>query len=74
MLQSHRLYRFDDPLAQSTVAISGPFDAIVDYAKREGVDLIVMGTHGRTGVTHMFLGSVAERVVRAAPCRVLTVR
>lgn len=37
-------------------------------------DLIVMATHGRTGVPHLFLGSVAERVVREAPCPVLTVR
>ena len=36
--------------------------------------MIVMGTHGRTGLAHMFLGSVAERVVRSAPCPVLTVR
>jgi hypothetical protein len=38
------------------------------------VDLIVMGTHGRSGVSHLFMGSVAERVVRTAPCPVLTVR
>ncbi len=37
-------------------------------------DLIVMGTHGRTGVAHLLLGSVAERLVRTAPCPVLTVR
>jgi nucleotide-binding universal stress UspA family protein len=59
--------------AKVTVAVADPLTAIVDYAKREGVDLIVMGTHGRTGLTHMFLGSVAERVVRTAPCPVLTV-
>jgi universal stress protein A len=43
-------------------------------AARRAVDLIVMGTHGRTGVTHLFMGSVAERVVRSAPYPVLTVR
>jgi nucleotide-binding universal stress UspA family protein len=47
---------------------------ILDHAEREHVDLIVMGTHGRKGAAHLFLGSVAERVVRAAPCPVLTVR
>ena len=59
---------------RTTVLVGDPLDAIVDYAARERVGLIVMGTHGRTGLTHMFLGSVAERVVRTAPCPVLTVR
>lgn len=48
--------------------------AIVQYAKEQDVDLIVMGTHGRGGLAHLFMGSVAERVVRIAPCPVLTVR
>ena len=47
---------------------------IVDYAARERIDLIVSGTHGRGGVAHLLMGSVAERVVRTAPCPVLTVR
>ena len=50
-----------------------PERAIVEYAKEEGIDLVVMGTRGRGGVAHLFLGSVAERVVRTAPCPVLTV-
>jgi nucleotide-binding universal stress UspA family protein len=49
-------------------------DAIIDYAREHEVDLIVMGTHGRTGIEHALAGSVAERVVRGAPCPVLTVR
>jgi nucleotide-binding universal stress UspA family protein len=53
---------------------NAPAAAIVDYAKRERVDLIVAGTHGRGGVAHLLMGSVAERVVRTAPCPVLTVR
>ena len=47
---------------------------IVKYAADHGVALIVMGTHGRRGVAHLLLGSVAEHVVRTAPCPVLTVR
>jgi nucleotide-binding universal stress UspA family protein len=50
------------------------YDQIAAQAKEIGADLIVMGTHGRRGVNHMFMGSVAERVVRMAPCPVLTVR
>lgn len=46
---------------------------IVDYAREKRIDLIVVGTHGRTGITHAILGSVAETVVRLAPCLVLTV-
>jgi nucleotide-binding universal stress UspA family protein len=48
--------------------------AIVDYANNAEIDLIVMGTHGRGGIMHLLMGSVAERVVRLAPCPVLTVR
>jgi len=47
---------------------------ILAFAEQGGFDLIVMGTHGRRGLSHAFLGSVAERVVRSAPCPVLTVR
>lgn len=51
-----------------------PAVAIIDYAKNNGVNLIVLGTHGRGALAHLFMGSVAERVVRLAPCPVLTVR
>jgi nucleotide-binding universal stress UspA family protein len=51
-----------------------PFLEIVAYAKAENIDLIVMGTHGRGPIAHMLMGSVAEKVVRKAPCPVLTVR
>jgi nucleotide-binding universal stress UspA family protein len=47
---------------------------IVEAANAEHADLLVLGTHGRTGLAHVLLGSVAERVVRTAPCPVLTVR
>jgi nucleotide-binding universal stress UspA family protein len=55
--------------------LTGPIASeITDFAEREAFDLIVMGTHGRTGLRHLMLGSVAEKVVRTAPCAVLTVR
>lgn len=51
-----------------------PFVEIVKYAREHNVDMIVLGTHGRGAVSHMLIGSVAEKVVRKAPCPVLTVR
>ena len=47
--------------------------AICDYSKTNAIDLIITGTHGRGAVSHFLMGSVAERVVRTAPCPVLTV-
>jgi universal stress protein A len=47
---------------------------IIRYSRQHAIDLIVLSTHGRTGLTHVILGSVAESVVRTAPCPVLTVR
>ena len=51
-----------------------PAAAIVEYARTNHIDLIVLGTHGRGALGHLFMGSVAERVVRTAPCPVLAVR
>jgi nucleotide-binding universal stress UspA family protein len=51
-----------------------PFVEIIKTAKEKDADLIVIGTHGRTGIDHMLFGSTAEKVVRKAPCPVLTVR
>jgi nucleotide-binding universal stress UspA family protein len=51
-----------------------PAEAIIRLAQTEDVDMIVMGTHGRRGLTRLLMGSVAEAVVRAAPCPVLTVK
>ena len=51
-----------------------PAMEIVRYAREQNIDLIVVGTHGRRGVAHLLAGSVAEHVVRAARCPVLTVR
>ena len=47
---------------------------IIRYARQQDIDLIVLATHGRTGLPHVLMGSVAESVVRTAPCPVLTVR
>jgi nucleotide-binding universal stress UspA family protein len=61
--------------ATCTVITSmGIAEAIVQYAKDHATDLIVVGTHGRRALEHLLMGSVAERVVRTAPCPVLTVR
>lgn len=56
------------------VVFGPPYLAITDAAERHGADLIVLATHGRTGLVHLLLGSVAERVARMATCPVLTVR
>jgi nucleotide-binding universal stress UspA family protein len=60
--------------AQAVFAEGLPVDEILRAARRTRVDLIVMGTHGRTGVSRVFMGSVAERVARESRCPVLTVR
>lgn len=51
-----------------------PFQCILDTAKDQNIDLIVMGTHGRTGLKHVLLGSVAEKVIRLAACPVMVTR
>ena len=56
------------------IAEGAAFLEIIRYARKHDIDLIVMGTHGRSGLAHVLVGSVAERVVRKAPCPVLTVR
>ena len=59
---------------ETRVVTGIPSEDIVRVGKDLPADVIIMGTHGRTGISHLFLGSVAERVVRRAPCPVLTVR
>lgn len=60
--------------AVTTVRAGAPAQTIVAHARASGAGLIVMSTHGRTGLAHVLLGSVAERVVRHAPCAVITIR
>ena len=64
-----------DVLEVETIVVKGvPFNEIINASTEIGTDLIVIGTHGRTGLSHVMLGSVAEKVVRKASCPVLTVR
>jgi nucleotide-binding universal stress UspA family protein len=59
---------------ETSVQWGVPVDTVVDFAQTHSIDLIVIATHGRTGLSHVLLGSVAERIVREAPCPVLTIR
>lgn len=71
IVSRERLERFTPTLQ---VRVGSPAVEIVEYAKEINAGLIVIGTHGRTGLQHLLLGSVADRVVHVAPCPVLTVR
>ena len=64
----------DDMDVEALVVQGIPFAEIIGTAKEKDIDMIVIGSHGRTGISHMMLGSVSEKVVRKAPCPVLTVR
>jgi nucleotide-binding universal stress UspA family protein len=61
------------PRVETVSAIGEPAQEILSHAAAQGVDLLVLGTRGRTGLEHALMGSVAERVVRRARCPVLTV-
>jgi universal stress protein A len=58
----------------TAVRWGSPVESIVSYAVDHRIELVVIATHGRTGLSHVLLGSVAERIVREAPCPVLTIR
>lgn len=62
-----------DQRVETAIEKGSPSEEIVEYARRENCDTIVMGTHGRAGINRLLLGSVAERVVRASPVPVVTV-
>lgn len=64
----------EDIKIEPLIVRGAPFLEIVRTARTEDVDMIVIATHGHTGLTHMLLGSTAEKVVRKAPCPVLTVK
>jgi nucleotide-binding universal stress UspA family protein len=71
IVRQHQLERFTPTLQ---VQVGSPAVEIVEYAKEINASLIVIATHGRTGLQQLLLGSVANRVVQVAPCPVLTVR
>src|SRR5450432_2641038 len=78
---SEQLTKFEAEARQSGIAVRGslceagdPASTILERAAAGKYDLLVLGTHGRTGISHVIMGSVAEKVVRRAPCPVLTVR
>ena len=74
-IQSRYLSQLKDKQAYETHLISGYASTeILRLAKEHKIDLIVMGSHGLTGIAHVLFGSTADRVVRKAPCSVLTVR
>ena len=64
----------DGVTASSFIRIGNPVDEILRFVEESGIDLIVMGTHGRSGLAHLLVGSVAERVVRTSKVPVLTIR
>lgn len=59
---------------EATVVTGNAVDGIIQFAREQNADLLVMCTHGRTGLSHVLMGSTAEAVVRQAPCPVLTLR
>lgn len=74
MLNDLKVNAADDVKVVRELKHGHPFVEVIRYAKENDIGLIVMGTHGRGAIAHMLLGSVAEKVVRKAPCPVLTVR
>jgi universal stress protein A len=66
---------FGDSKKVMTFAVIGhPVQKLVDYAKEQNIDLIVMATHGRSGIEHALLGGTTEKLVRSSPCSVLVIR
>ena len=65
---------FEELECEHHLLFGTPADALIEFSKAHDIDLIVMGTHGRTGVARLVMGSVAEAVVRRSECPVLTVK
>ena len=75
MVEFSRDAKVDGDERVTTQVVSGaPYSTIIAAVEDGGFDLVVMGTHGRTGVAHLVMGSVAEKIVRHSPCPVMTVR
>jgi nucleotide-binding universal stress UspA family protein len=71
------LARFKAPAGvpmETQLEIGEPVETILNVARKSGCEMIVMGTHGRSGLGRMLMGSVAEQIVRRAPCPVLTLK
>jgi universal stress protein A len=64
----------NSPKVVTSSVVGPPVPKIIDYAEREAINLIVLSSHGRTGFNRMLIGSVAEKLVRGAPCSVLVLR
>lgn len=69
-----RLHLKTDDIFQADVVSGIPFEEIITRAEKERADMIVLGTHGRSGLDHLLFGSTAEKVVRKSPIPVLTIR
>lgn len=75
MLETFCKENMKDFSSYQTVTVSGvPYEEIIRVATEQESSLIIIGTHGRTGLDHLIFGSTAERVVRGAPCPVMTIR
>lgn len=75
MLETFCKENLSDFSAYTTSVVTGvPYEEIIRIAQEQHVSLIVIGTHGRSGLDHLIFGSTAERVVRSSPCPVLTIR
>lgn len=75
MMETFCQNKMGDFTGFSTAVVAGiPYEEIIRKAEETGASLIVLGTHGRTGIDHLIFGSTAERVVRSAACPVLTIR
>jgi universal stress protein A len=64
----------NSPKVMTSAVVGPPVPKIIDYAEREAIDLILLSSHGRTGFNRIMLGSVAEKLVRGAPCSILMLR
>lgn len=71
---AERVLRLDIPDTQSSVAVGDPRTVLIETARSEHADLVVVGSHGRTGLAKLLIGSVASHVVTHAPCSVLVVK
>lgn len=65
---------FSNLTTKTDAFYDNPWNGVCEYARKKEIDLIVISTHGRTGLTHVLLGSTAERIVQHAPCPVLSIK